>query len=84
VITEIDEKIKVLAIFDGSLKGDGMRPVSFGWRGKLYPIKEVTYRWQQNDGKAAVLHFSVSDGNALYELTLNKSSLQWRLGQIDA
>ena len=84
VITEIDETIKVMAIFDSTLGDEGLRPVRFRWRGRLYPVKEVTYRWQQSCGAATILHFSVSDGNALYELAYNKSSLKWRLNQIDA
>ena len=61
-----------------------MRPVKFKWRGRLYKIEEITYRWQSTEGSSTILHFSVSDGTALFELTCNKSSLKWRLDRIEA
>lgn len=89
--TTIDEAINVIAIFENQPCSEpapprhvAMRPVKFRWRGRLYPVKEITYRWQSNEGRSTVLHFSVSDGRALYELTCNKDSLKWRLGSIEA
>ncbi len=90
--TTIDETINVIAIFESPPPCPGndspcyeaMRPVKFRWRGRLYPVEEITFRWQTNDGRSTLLHFSVSDGRALYELTCNKDSLKWHLGSIEA
>ncbi|VAV83624.1 hypothetical protein MNBD_DELTA01-2135 [hydrothermal vent metagenome] len=89
--TIVDETINVIAIFESPPRsGDSqpshaaMRPVKFRWRGRLYPVEEITYRWQSTEGRSTILHFSVSDGRALYELTCNKDSLKWRLGSIEA
>jgi hypothetical protein len=94
MITIVDEEIKVMAIFGSSQTKTNaktrpkptdatIRPVKFRWRGVLYPVIRVTYRWQTQQGSSTVLHFSVSNNGGLYELTYNKSSLQWRLSQID-
>lgn len=82
-MTVIDERIRVIAIFENSRCGETMRPVKFRWRGRLYPIEEITYRWKSLRGQSTILHFSVSDGTTLYELTCNKHSLKWWLSNIE-
>ena len=80
--TEIKEKIKVMAIFD---TGDsGLKPVRFKWRGRVYPVMEITYKWHSNLGEACLIHFSVSDGATLFEITYNKSTLHWVIEQVEA
>ena len=81
--TEIGEPIKVMAVFDGVGQG-GVRPVKFRWRGRVYPVCEVTYTWRTREGSAAVIHFSVTDGATLYELAYNLSTMGWSLEQVDA
>lgn len=70
----IREDIKVIAVFDL-----GMRPVKFRWRSRLFEIKEVTHTWASRDGRASILHFSVTDGAGLYELSYNQSTLRWSI-----
>ncbi len=85
--TEIGERIKVMAVFDGGGQGDGqggVRPIKFRWRGRVYPVSEVTYTWRTREGNAAVIHFSVTDGATLYELAYNLSTMGWSLEQVDA
>lgn len=81
--TEIGEPIKVMAVFDEGGQG-GVRPVKFRWRGRVYPVCEVTYTWRTREGSAAVIHFSVTDGATLYELAYNLSTMGWSLEQVDA
>ncbi len=79
--TEIKEKIKVMAIFD--LGDSGLKPIRFKWRDRVYPIKEVTYRWHSNIGEATIIHFSVFDGATLFEITYNKSTLGWVIERVE-
>ncbi|MFQ5329416.1 MAG: hypothetical protein ACE5D4_05430 [Thermodesulfobacteriota bacterium] len=97
--TEIGERIKVLAVFDGGGLGgeqgggqgegggageSGVRPVKFRWRGRLYPVDEITYTWRTREGNADIVHFSVTDGATLYELAYNLSTMGWSLEQVEA
>jgi hypothetical protein len=77
--TEIREQIKVMAIFDKEV-----RPVKFKWNNRVYPVKEITYTWRTKEGNASVLHFSVTDGASLYELTYNQSTMKWSLEQVES
>jgi hypothetical protein len=72
--TEIKEAIKVMAIFD-----KGIMPVKFRWKGRVYPVKEVTYTWKSMEGDASIVHFSVTDGVTLYELSYNQSTMKWTI-----
>lgn len=70
----INEDIKVIAVFDR-----GIKPVKFRWRGRLYGIREVTHTWATRHGSASILHFSVTDGAGLYELAYNQATLRWSI-----
>ncbi|MBI5644247.1 MAG: hypothetical protein HY954_12325 [Deltaproteobacteria bacterium] len=76
--TEIREFIKVVAVFE-----EGIRPVKFKWKGRVYPIKEITCRWASKEGSATIMHFSVTDGAALFEITYNQASLRWTLEEVE-
>ncbi len=76
--TEIREPIKVMAVFD-----KGIRPVKFRWNDRVYPVKQITYTWKTRVGSAAVIHFAVTDGSTLFELTYNLSTMKWALEQVD-
>ncbi|MFQ5735832.1 MAG: hypothetical protein ACE5GY_03090 [Thermodesulfobacteriota bacterium] len=75
----IGETVNVVAVFDPA-----PRPAKFKWRGKIYPVKEVTYRWTSKEGSAAFTHFSVTDGASLYELAYNHSTMKWSLEEVEA
>jgi len=75
----IKDPIEVVAVFDR-----GLRPVKFRWRGRVHAISEITYRWSSREGAASVLHFSVTDGAALYELACNTSTLRWTIERVEA
>lgn len=79
MFTQIEEKIKVGAIF-----GDGqkIKPVWFVWSGRKHQVKEVTYTWRDRQGRASLYYFSVTDGQALYELSFNDQTLVWTLKKI--
>jgi hypothetical protein len=79
MVTEVGERIKVMAVFDG-----GVKPVKFRWRDRVYPVREVTYTWRSMDGSARIMHFSVTDGSTLFELTFNQATMRWSLESVEA
>jgi hypothetical protein len=72
---KINEPIKVGAVFS---RGE-VRPVWFIWKGRQVRIKETTFSWMTRQGNAAILHFSVTDGQGLYEIVYNKETMGWRM-----
>jgi hypothetical protein len=77
----IGEIISVVASFGLPYK---IRPVRFKWSGKLRDVKDITYTWTTKEGRSNIYHFSVTDGNALYELSFNVASLLWTLENLEA
>lgn len=73
----IDERIDVGAVF----RKDLVTPRWFVWNGRKHDIKEVTYIWEDTLGDARLMRFAVSDGATLFEISLNRRSLEWRLEQ---
>lgn len=76
MITNIDEPIKVGAVFGSEKK---IKPVWFTWNRTRYNIKSVTYSWVSKEGSAAIYNFSVTDGKTLYEICYNTETLSWKL-----
>jgi hypothetical protein len=75
MVSEIDEPINVGAIFSrGAIK-----PVWFSWNGRQIRIREVAFTWKTQEGNAGLLHFSVSDGQGMYEVAYNMKTMRWRL-----
>ncbi len=77
---EIGEQVSVIAAFGGSPR---LRPLKFKWSGRQVNIREVTYEWTTLEGKSRLLHFSVTDGNTLYELSFDSNSVIWRLEGVE-
>jgi len=89
MMTQIDEKIKVGAVFacpEGRPANRGydqkLKPVWFFWSGKKYPIKEITFSWKDRKGESDLYFFSVTDGQAVYEISYNDKSLVWMLEKV--
>ena len=83
--THVGEPVRVAVIFDKGAGGgiDGLRPSSSpGVQGTL-SIKEVTYSWETREGAAKIAHFSVTDGESLYELAYNQSTMSWTLENVE-
>ncbi|OHB93450.1 MAG: hypothetical protein A2Z58_01060 [Planctomycetes bacterium RIFCSPHIGHO2_12_42_15] len=81
MITEINEAIKVGAIFGDNKKK--LKPVWFIWGGKKYLIQEITYIWTERLGKAVIHHFMVADGANLFSISYNTDTLVWTLHSIE-
>jgi hypothetical protein len=69
---EINEPIKVGAIFSGG----EIKPVWFSRNGRQVRVSETTFTWKTRAGSAAILHFSVTDGQGLYEICYNAETLE--------
>ena len=76
----ISDDISVLASFGLPCR---IKPLSFTWSGRTVEIKEVTYTWKTKEGQKDLHHFSVTDGNTLYELTFDAVSLLWKIESLE-
>ncbi len=81
MITEINEPIKVAAIFGDKKKK--LKPVWFIWSGRKHDIKEITYIWTERVGKANIHHFTVTDGANLFDISYSTDSLVWTLHSVE-
>jgi hypothetical protein len=74
-------RIRLAAIFE---PGKPVRPVWFELNRRKHTLQDPTYRWQDQMGEATLLHFTVSDGEALYEIVYNTSDQSWTLHEQQA
>jgi hypothetical protein len=72
--------IRVGAIFES---GRAIRPVWFDWQRRKYSVTEITYRWQELSGETKTLHFTVSDGQDLFELIYDTDRQIWILAGVE-
>jgi hypothetical protein len=72
----IREPIRVAVVFG---PGRQIKPVWFEWRRRKHAIQQTTYTWTDQVGDDTRLHFSVSDGEALFELVYSTASQHWTL-----
>jgi len=77
----IRENIRVAVIFG---PGNRVRPVWFDWRRRKYEVREITYTWRDRRGEATLLHFAVSSGADLFELSYDTAGQTWELTAVDA
>ena len=76
----IKEQIRIATIFT---PGRLIKPVWFDWHNRKHTILETTYHWKEQTGAATLLHFSVTDGEALYDLIYNTLDQSWLLNGIE-
>jgi hypothetical protein len=70
------QKIRLAAIFEPEKP---IRPVWFELNRRQHKVLQTTYRWQDQVGDTPLLHFTVSDGAALFELIYNLKEQSWTL-----
>jgi hypothetical protein len=75
MVTNLDDAINVGAVFS---RGE-LKPVWFSWRGRQVRILRTTFSWKTREGHARILHFSVTDGQGVYEIRYNQETMGWRL-----
>ena len=76
----IKEQIRIATIFT---PGRQIKPVWFDWHNRKHTIVETTYHWKEQAGAATLLHFAVTDGDALYDLVYNTQDQSWLLNGIE-
>jgi hypothetical protein len=91
-VVEIGEPVKVDVIFETlpclkNAKGmvfphHKIKPQSFSWRGREYRVREITYVWREAIGDALVYHFAVTEGDNIFELCFNNSTMEWALANV--
>ncbi len=79
MIAEIDEPIVVGAVFSRG----GVKPAWFTWNGRTIRIREVALTWRTKTGSTSLLHFSVADGQGLYEIVYNTERFTWRINSVE-
>jgi hypothetical protein len=79
MVEEISEPIDVVAAFsEGKIW-----PILFSWRHCRYYNLKVTATWNDRDGDARRVHFSVmSDSANLYEICFHTRFFKWSLAKI--
>jgi len=75
---EIDENIKVGAVFQGSK----IIPKWFVWDGTKYIVKAINYIWNDRCGREKIILFSVSTDANTYELAYYTEQCVWKLSKI--
>jgi len=76
----VREPIRIAAIF---APGCRPKPVWFEWRRRKHTVLETTYVWREKAGETLLLHFSVSDGEAMFELVYDTAEQSWILNGIE-
>jgi hypothetical protein len=79
-VERVREPIRIATIFT---PGCQVKPVWFEWRRRKHTILETTYFWREKAGDVLLLHFSVSDGEAMFELIYNTAEQSWILNGIE-
>jgi hypothetical protein len=77
----LGERISVTASFGFSYR---IKPVRFYWSKRFFEVKEITCVWKTKEGQNDIYHFSLTDGQALYELTFDTDSMIWKLENLEA
>ncbi|MBI4842961.1 MAG: hypothetical protein HY809_01365 [Nitrospirae bacterium] len=80
-MVRVEEEVSVIAAFLGNSR---LRPLRFRWSNRQINVKDVTYEWITSKGAGRLMHFSVTDGATLYELSFNTGSINWVLEGVEA
>jgi len=70
------DPIRIAVIYE---PGKRIRPVWFELNRKQHKVVETTYHWRDKIGEAHSLHYTVTDGEVLYELIFNPHDQTWTL-----
>jgi hypothetical protein len=68
--------IRIAVIYE---PGKRIRPVWFELNHKQHKVVETTYHWRDKIGEAHYLHYTVTDGEMLYELIFNPHDQTWTI-----
>lgn len=68
--------VRIAVVFEPGKKA---RPVWFELNRQQHKVTETTYHWKDNIGSLPLLHYAVTDGEALYELVFNPVDQTWTI-----
>lgn len=68
--------VRIAVVFE---PGKKVRPVWFELNRRQHKIAATTYHWKDAIGSTPLLHYAVTDGEALYELVFNPLDQSWTL-----
>lgn len=74
-------KTRVAVIFGPDHK---VKPVWFELNYRKHEVRETTYQWRSSSGNTPLMHYAVTDGEALYELIYNSSDNTWNIAEQQA
>lgn len=66
--------VRIAVLFE---PGKRAQPVWFELDHRQHRITESTYHWQDRVGERQLLHYAVTDGEALYELVFDPADQSW-------
>jgi hypothetical protein len=73
--------LRVAAIFS---PGGKVSPKWFELDHRKHEVKETTYFWRDRIGAVPLMHYAVTDGEALYELIYNTCDQTWTLNALES
>lgn len=73
--------VRIAVLFEPGKKA---QPVWFELNRRQHRITESTYHWQDRVGERQLLHYAVTDGEALYELVFDPADQSWTLNDAEA
>lgn len=68
--------VRIAVLFEPGKKA---RPVWFELGHRQHRLQPVSYHWQDRVGERQLLHYAVSDGEALYELVFDPADQSWTI-----
>lgn len=80
----IGERIEVVVVYGppaSKLRGK-LKPIKFRWRGKVYPIRQITLATDTKDGGVRRRFFSVVSGGNVYRICFNRENEDWILEEV--
>ncbi len=77
----IGEAIEVVGIFHQA-KRLKFEPKKFLWRGKVYPVQEITLANDFKDGGVRKRWYSLLSGGNVYRVCFNRESEAWQLEEV--
>lgn len=77
----INSQIRVAVVFGPENR---VKPVWFELNHRKHEVRETTYHWRSSSGNTPLMHYAVTDGEALYELIYNCRDNTWSIAQQQA
>lgn len=68
--------VRIAVLFEPGKKA---QPVWFELNRRQHRITDATYHWQDRVGERQLLHYAVTDGEALYELVFDPADQSWTI-----